>query len=268
MTADPAPQPPSRRAPPVRRALTAILLFQLGLAGLLVFGDVGRDFAWPSRAPASPDFTMPARPGDQTRRYDPSDMPVTRPAQDGPDTRPSGPMPNRLTLEEADGDLTLTGMIAPGDADRIGKLIATRLEGRTGALPRVVLNSPGGSVSDALALGRALRDTGLATIVGATDICLSACPYILAAGTERTVADGGRVGVHQHYFGENTLLPAFTAVSDIQHGQAAVMRYLDEMGVDPMVMVPALSTPPNRIYLMMPDELARYRLVTDAPDTN
>jgi len=252
--------------PTTRRALTAILLFQLGLAGLLVFGDVGRDFALPSRGPAVPDFNQPARPGDQTRTYDPGQFPATRPAPGGPDTRPSGPMPDRLTLEAGDGTVSLTGTIAPGDGARLKKLVSERLESWQSALPEVVLNSPGGSVSDALELGRALRDTGLKTRVAADGICLSACPYLFAAGTERHAEAGARIGVHQHYFGENTLLPAFTAVSDIQRGQGAVMRYLDEMGVDPMLMALGLATPPDEIYLLLPEELTRYALATEAPE--
>lgn len=255
------------RGSPTRRALTAILVFQLGLAGLLVFGDVGRDFALPSRGPAAPEFDQPARPGDQTRKFDPGSFPQTRPAPGGPDTRPSGPMPDRLTLEATTEQLILTGTIAPGDGARLKKQIADRLATWQGALPEVVLNSPGGSVGDALTLGRAIRDTGLSTAMRGTDICLSACPYLFAAGVERRAEEGARIGVHQHYFGENTLLPAFTAVSDIQRGQGAVMEYLDEMGVDPMLMSHGLATPPDEIYLLLPEELTRYALVTEDPGT-
>ena len=67
------------------------------------------------------------------------------------------------------------------------------------------------------------------------------------------------VGVHQHYFGESSLLPAFVAVEDIQRGQGEVMGYLAEMGIDPLVMRHALATPPNEIYLLLPEELDRYK---------
>ncbi|OWU84498.1 hypothetical protein ATO6_12490 [Oceanicola sp. 22II-s10i] len=259
----------SRHGPPVRRALIAILLFQLGIAVLLVMGDVGRDFALPSRGPAAPGFDRPTQPGDQTRRFDPSDLPAIRPAAPGsPDTAPSVPMPDRLTFELEGSDITLTGRIAEGDADRIAKQVRDHLAAAPSSAgrPRIILNSPGGSVGDALTLGRAIRDTGLATALRPTDICLSACPYIFAGGTERIAEDGARIGVHQHYFGENTLLPAFTAVSDIQRGQGAVMHYLSDMGVDPMLMSHGLVTPPDEIYLLTPEEMSRYDLTTgDAP---
>ena len=122
----------------------------------------------------------------------------------------------------------------------------------------LILQSPGGSVGDALELGRTIRALDIATEMRRGEICYSACPYILAAGATRMLEDGASVGVHQHYFGESTILPAFVAVENIQRGQADVMVYLDEMGIDPMVMTHALGTPPDEIYILLPEELARY----------
>ncbi|EAQ03362.1 hypothetical protein OB2597_02042 [Pseudooceanicola batsensis HTCC2597] len=235
---------------PIRRMLTGVLAFQLVLAGVLFLGDIGRDFALPSTGPRAPRFDMPTQPGDQTRRYDPS-LPTA------PGTQIDGPMPERLVLQPLDdGRALLTGQIERGDGERIAARIAAS------EASEIVLHSPGGAVADALEVGRALRTAGLTTRLRARDVCLSACPYILAAGTERQVDEGGRVGVHQHYYGENTLLPAFLAVQDIQRGQGEVMRYLDEMGVDPMLLTHGLSTPPQSIYLMTREELERYDLVT------
>ncbi|MCP3881780.1 MAG: hypothetical protein GY701_25835, partial [Sulfitobacter sp.] len=151
----------------------------------------------------------------------------------------------------------LEGGIMAGDAERIEKQI-TALDPQPEG---VILNSPGGSVSDALRLGRYLRDAGLTTALRSGDICYSACPYLLAAGTSRDVPEDASVGVHQHFFGESTLLPAFVAVEDIQRGQGEVMTYLDQMGIDPLVMQHALVTPPDEIYLLLPEELTRYRFV-------
>ena len=85
----------------------------------------------------------------------------------------------------------------------------------------------------------------------------------LIAGTERIAPTGARIGVHQHYFGESTVLPAFMAVEDVQRGQGQVMAYLLEMGVDPAVMQHALTTPPDEIYVLLPEGLDAYGLRTD-----
>lgn len=246
------------------RLLRWIFGLQLVFGAVLLGSDIARilpQVAMPSSAPA---ITQPLGPGDQTRRYDPARI-DPRPARPGSRPIPaSTDMPSRLdfvdTVWKGEPTITLTGRIAPGDSDRLVDFLMTVDPAPTQAF----LNSPGGSVQDALAMGRALRDLGLATRMTASDICLSACPYLLAAGTTRSVEDGALVGIHQHYFGENTALPAFMAVSDIQRGQGEVMEYLADMGIDPLIMRPALATPPDEIYLLTPDEMQRFRLTTDA----
>lgn len=240
---------------PIRRALTAVLVFQFGLAGLLFWGDLQDGLRMPGFGPRAPSLTEPIRPGDQTRRYRQDRAPS--PGQPMPTT----PLPDRLVLTviEAGTSVLLEGSIAEGDGTRMAK----ELGNLSSAPARVILNSPGGSVRDALELGRYLREEGYNTALRSGDICYSACPYVLAAGVEREVPEGGSVGVHQHYFGESTLLPAFVAVEDIQRGQGEVMGYLDEMGINPLVMRHALVTPPDEIYVLVPEELQAYDFITE-----
>lgn len=235
------------------RAIKGIFVLQLVL-GLLLFGgdliSVLPQMLQPSDAPA---YDQPVAPGDQTRRFQPREMPA-RPFE----SVDTGPMPRRILLEQDGTVLTLTGEISPGDGGRFADYVE-------GAEPfdTLVLMSPGGSVSDALAIGRMVREAGVVTRMPAGHFCLSACPYILASGVTRSVHEDAQVGVHQHYFGESTVLPAYLAVEDIQRGQAEVMAYLDEMGVDPLVMRHAMETPPDEIYILLPEELERYALATE-----
>ncbi|EPX82035.1 hypothetical protein [Salipiger mucosus] len=243
------------RASAVSRVLTGVLVFQLGIGALLVFGDMRTGgFSLPGFGPEAPRLTQPVRPGDQRRVFSPDrDAPPHSPLRD------AGPLPERLTLTQVEGATwRLEGGIEAGDAERI----AGRLAEVEPAVEEVVLQSPGGSVQDALTLGRVLRDSGIATRMLSGEYCYSACPYLFAGGSERSAEDGASVGVHQHYFGRNTILPAFVAVEDIQRGQGEVMAYLDEMGVDPLLMQPAMSTAADEIYILLPEEMERYGLVT------
>ncbi|QYX58213.1 hypothetical protein K1T73_07585 [Roseovarius sp. SCSIO 43702] len=250
-TSDPQPG----RGPLVARILSGILIFQIGLGALLVLGDV--DFSGlslPGFGPDAPRLTQPVSPGDQRRRFAPDrDRPATAPARD------PGVLPDRLTLSEIDGTTyRLEGAIAPGDAERITRQLAETVP----APERLVLQSPGGSVSDALALGRRLRGLGVTTEMLAGEYCFSACPYVLAAGLTREIDENAQVGVHQHYFDQNLVLPAAFAVEDVQAGQGEVMAYLDAMGIDPLVMQHALTTPPDEIYVLLPEELRRYGFIS------
>jgi len=239
--------------------IKGILGLQLGMAGLLFGADLLNGWQGLSFAPAAPRIETPVRPGDQTRRYRPGDMPT------GPANRPfpaPTDMPERLMFESLERNgvavLRATGAIAPGDGARFAKWLD-----EAGTQPGLVLlNSPGGSVGDALEIGRTLRAAGIDTGLTAGDICLSACPYVLAGGVNRTVDAEAYVGVHQHYFDENMVQPAFMAVEDIQRGQGRVMAFLAEMGIDPLVMQHALVTPPDEIYILLPEELTLYRIVT------
>lgn len=235
------------------RVIRAILAAQIVMAAVLVAGDLGG--VLPRLDPRAPALDDPVAPGDQTRRYRLPRDPGTRPIP------ARGDLPSRLTLVPgSDGDVALRGTIAPGDAPRIVEAL------RRDAPRSLSLNSPGGSVPDALAIGRAIREAGIATSVAEDAVCLSACPYLLAGGVERSAAAGALVGVHQHFFGQSTVLPAFLAVEDVQRGQGEVMEYLQSMGVDPMIMRHALATPPDEIYLLVPEERSRYRLVEASAD--
>ena len=247
--------------------LKLLLMAQCALGVLVVIADLPREFlaGLPGTQPRSPEIDVPIAPGNRTRRFEPER--VTRDLPASPSFSVDETMPSRLEFSEAveglpEGAVLLNGTIADGDANRFADWLQQRPD-----LPlSIALNSPGGSVADALAIGRMIRDRDFAVVIAPGAVCFSACPYILAGGLERAVSRAAFVGVHQHYFGENTYLPAFLLVSDIQSGQGEVMAYLGEMGIDPMMMAKALMTPPDDIYILLPEELAAFRLATELTD--
>lgn len=239
-----------------RGAIRGILWLQVALALLLIAGDGLARLPALLSPSAAPPVSDPVRPGDQTRRYEPREVPDRRPGL--PFAVPDA-MPTRLEFVADSGTLRLTGEIAPGDGARF----AEHLAGMAPPPERVAFLSPGGSVADALQIGRRIRAAGLDTVMEAGAVCFSACPYMLAGGVARQVHREAQVGVHQHYFGENVVLPAFIAVGDIQRGQAEVMGFLDEMGVSPLLMRHAMETPPDEIYVLLPGELETLALATE-----
>lgn len=252
-------RPPARDPHPVTRpeadaratgrTLRWLLGAQIALAAGMLAVDLAPQIPRLISPSAAPELDAPTRPGDQTRRYRPRD-----PARPGPGIDTD--MPRRLVLTDAADGVLIRGAIQPGDGARIAADLRRR------GPERVALDSPGGSVADALEIGRTIRDIGADTVLDGTALCLSACPYAFAGGVDRTVGADAQVGVHQHAFGESTVLPAFLAVEDIQRGQAEVLRHLTEMGIDPALMVPAMATPADEIYILTREELTDWNLVT------
>lgn len=254
---------PAPKGGMVRRAILAILAVQIAMAVVLAGSDLLGAIPRLFTGTSAPSLDAPVAPGDQVRRYRPGDLPDRAPRDSDRQTPipDPGDMPTRLRFTTDGGIALVTGQIAPGDATRFAEWL-----GADASFDTIRLHSPGGSVHDALAIGAAIREAGLGTRMEPGDICLSACPYILAGGTTRLIADDAMVGVHQHYFGENTALPAFLAIEDIQYGQGEVMAHLDAMGVDVRLMQHALSTPPDAIYVLLPEELIEYQMVFDGAD--
>jgi hypothetical protein len=171
--------------------------------------------------------------------------------------------PLMVSLEPG-GVLALTGTLDLGAAERVQAEIAARGE----YVKTVSLNSPGGSVGDALAIGAMLRKSGFATSVEKGALCASSCPLMLAGGVTRLASAEAAIGVHQIYAAETTqtlgtLKPtAATAMADAQRTTAEITRYLNDMGIDPGLWLHALETPPGELYFLKPNELKTLRLVT------
>lgn len=166
------------------------------------------------------------------------------------------------------GVLSLTGSIDPGSFERVQAEITARGE----YVKRVELNSPGGSVSDAVKIGALMVVGEYTTVVAPGALCASSCPLIFAGGKERLASHQSAIGVHQIYaMASAGDLPAGlagvgTAMSEAQKTTAIITRYLNSTTVDPAMWLNALETPPDQLYYFKPDELSKYRLVTQFTD--
>lgn len=193
-----------------------------------------------------------------------------------PEGPSQGPMPDITTspdilddpLEIAlgtGGMLTLTGTFDPGSAQRF----AEEIEARGEYVETIALDSPGGSVLDALEIGALIHEKGYATSVGAGALCASSCPIVFASGAERIATPQSAIGVHQIYASalspdpESLLRVAGSAMSEAQITTARVTRHLAETGVDPALWLHALETPPTQLYYFSEEEMTALRLVTD-----
>ena len=259
----PSPRNPFARIARVsaRRLLGFLLVVQIGAAAALVGTDIARDVLPALAPPIAPRETAPVAPGDQLRPYSPRAVP-TRPGQpDSPITLPGDPSGMTFEMTDLDGYgpvMLLSGGIARGDSDRFERA----LDMASPAPIAVALHSPGGIVVEALRMGTVIRERGLDTVMTADAACVSACPLVLFGGVDRQISRKAWVGLHQASVRETTYLPFRIAISDIQTLQGEVMRHTEGMGVDPSVHIHALSTPPEDVYYLVPDQLEAYRVAT------
>jgi len=158
----------------------------------------------------------------------------------------------------ANGVLVAEGSIDPGAAMRL----ANEIEARGEYVKSISLNSPGGALDDAMEMGRLIRERGVATVVADGALCASSCPLVLAGGLTRTVGSQAAIGVHQFYAATKADARPAQAMADAQMTTARISRYLTDMDIDPAIWLHALDTPPQALYYFLPQELAKYRMVT------
>jgi hypothetical protein len=84
------------------------------------------------------------------------------------------------------------GDIVEGDFDKFKKFIGGAPNGQ-----RLILNSDGGLIVEAIKIGELVRAKKFLTVAG--DLCASACALIWLAGVERAAYDTSRIGFHSAY---------------------------------------------------------------------
>ena len=191
----------------------------------------------------------------------PSIMPDIKPGKNRRIAMPKldGKISEKMTFELlGDGKLYATGMIYVGAF----KAFKAEVEKRGGYVKTVVLNSTGGSVQDAIAMGRLIREKKFATAVENGGYCASSCPLVFAGGAERRAGDKAVVGVHQAFSPGDPGFDGARGMAEAQRISAECQKYLAEMGVDLKLWVHAMETPKDELYFLKPDEMLSLKLAT------
>lgn len=147
----------------------------------------------------------------------------------------------------------------------------------------IVLDSGGGSVLDAIKLGRRWRELQVSTTVGVTvaatlpttrasvmpeAYCESMCVFLLLAGVNRYVPPTAHVRVHQIWMGDradDAKAATYTAqdVSIIERDVGRLAKYTFDMGGTGDLLEMALSVPPWKpLRELTMDEIRRSNLVS------
>ena len=178
---------------------------------------------------------------------------------------------------------------SPRDFKKFMEAVKAQGHDLTGAT--VVMDSDGGSVLGAIALGREIRTARLSTMVGrVVDLadqprsarvplaklspyadCESMCAFVMLGGIKRTVPAEARVMVHQIWLGDRREDPTAANYSAedlvlVQRDIGRLARFTEDMGASMDLLDLALRIPPwEPLHVMSRDELTHTRLATEGP---
>jgi len=138
----------------------------------------------------------------------------------------------QVSLDAASGRLRIRGVLDLGTTRDVGALLA-----RSPKVELVELDSPGGAAVEGLALARLLLDYGASTLV--TRECHSACITVFAAGRDRLMDPGARLGLHS---AGRALMQSGRDV-DAEHA-----AFLHGRGVASWLIETERETPNSRLY--------------------
>jgi len=174
------------------------------------------------------------------------------------------PDPAATSLSGHRWTIYLDGLIDSQAAARLAAIIAQRQI----SLASVYLNSPGGSLTASMAIGRLLRAHRFHTHIGAKSadprqpangVCYSACPFAYAGGLWRFLEQGSVLGVHR----ASNRVPIPDEIAFEQVVGARARAYLAAMGVSPELFALMSAIPANGIRMLSHQEAARLALVND-----
>jgi hypothetical protein len=131
----------------------------------------------------------------------------------------------------------------------------------------VSLDSLGGDLTAAMEIGKIAHDQKLRVMVGPSAKCVSACVFVLAAGTQRKIR--GVVGIHRPYF---ATLGDATSPELVWRNYGELLKrakdYLVSMSASPRLLDEMLRIEPNDVRFLSRAELDGFGLGEGPPSGN
>lgn len=165
------------------------------------------------------------------------------------------------------------GRIEEGDDEKFRRFLD-----RATPPPRtlVYINSGGGHVEAAMAIGRLIRQAWFSTSIGTYILdpqqidnliiprkltsgrCISAATLMFLGGRLRYLPEGSEFGVHQFSFKN----PTPDSIERSQRLSAAIATYIAEMGIPPAFLELSAGTRGDQVNLVSEDQLTNLQVIT------
>ncbi|MEQ9695155.1 hypothetical protein [Shimia sp. SDUM112013] len=156
-----------------------------------------------------------------------------------------------LRVSDNGRDLVFEGEVTFGLTKRITEILAKNAQ-----LDRLILTSAGGQIYEARGVSKLIRARQMATHV--PEACSSACTLIFIAGSERTLAETGRLGFHQYALNFGNALPSV----DLAREQAKDRVFFAEQGVSQQFLDRMFDQTSDGLWYPTQDELRDAGIVT------
>lgn len=168
-------------------------------------------------------------------------------------------------------DIQIIGQIDSSTVEQVKRLIDERHErairekkGIGTGIEMISLNSPGGSVTAAMAIGRMVRKERFTVTVPVSGVCHSACVLIFAGGVTR--ANLGKLGIHRPYLEVQRQEVSSENVRELYQQMLQEIRsYFREMNVSEQLADAMLRIEPDKIRLLNVAALESYGLTPMDP---
>ncbi len=159
-------------------------------------------------------------------------------------------------------DLHFDGEIKTGDAKKLAALIEAQPE-KFLTSTNLILNSPGGSVEEALQISKILEQSGLASAIRSDDVCASAC-FILFISTPFRSVIAGKLLIHRPYYKmAGATVADYDKYAEAQRSATAALRsYLQARSIPSDLIDNMMSLPSNSAYQVTWVDLKRIGLMS------
>jgi hypothetical protein len=144
--------------------------------------------------------------------------------------------------------LIIRGAISKADADYVTQQSEGKYKDRT---LLVGLDSEGGNVAAAMAIGRIIRRNEWRVYVGPNKKCFSSCALIYVSGVSRV--NNGVIGLHRPYLAESLNREEIERVAPVMLQQ--VKDYVHSMGIVDSFYEQMVNTGPSQIKLYRENEI-------------
>jgi hypothetical protein len=157
--------------------------------------------------------------------------------------------------------IALSGEIGPDDFKQF--VTFSSMARDSSETYRVYVDSPGGDVEIAMAIGRVIRGDDALVRVKEESQCLSSCIFVLAGASRRWVQ--GVVGIHRPFTLDDKLLTADAQKQRYEQLGLEIQAYLSEMNIPIDLYNYMLRISPHDMKLLSQDELQSYGLSENDP---